>query len=158
MATHMPALGSGQHYASVNYVCTFAAITTAGGKVSFSNPGGTAFVFSFETGRSQPNPQVDLWDVAWDYSWFDQDAEEAGITQYLTGICTLMGELLGVPAAEVQQSVTISRVWSVAANAQGAAAAQQYGTCTVTEGMPYAATPAAGDTAAAADAGSVSAS
>ena len=155
MATHMPALGSGQHYASVNYACVFGTITTGGGRVSFANPGGTAFVFFFETGRTQPDPQVDLWDVAWDYSWFDQDAEEAAITARLGDECAGIAGLLGVPVAEVQQSVTISRVWTVAANVQGSAAAQQYATCTVTEIMPYPVTSSGADAAAAAESESV---
>jgi hypothetical protein len=152
----MPSIGTGQHFVSVDYQCTFGGITIAGGKVAFANPGGTVFTFSFETGRTQPDPQLDLWDVSHDYSLFDQDTEEAVITSKLTGICALLGELLSVPLAQVQQSVTIARVWTFALDTQGAAAPQQLGSsgsCTITEVMPYPVTPSDTEAASAADAG-----
>lgn len=137
MATHMPPTGSAQHVASVNYTCTFSSLVTAGGRVTFAIPGGTTFLFQFETGRVQPNPQVDLAEVTWDYSYFDQDAEEASIAQYMTSICGMIAQLLRRAQADVEQAVSIQRVWTVTSNEQGAAVPRQYGDCTITEPMPY---------------------
>lgn len=135
----MPDTGSLMHCVSVNYACTFGGLSVAGGKVGFSNPNPTEFVFSFETGRTQPDPNLDLWDIAWDSSWFDQAAEEAQIASYLTGICGQLAELLGLPEDQVQQAVAIRRVWTFALDHQGSAAAQQLSgnSYTITEIMPF---------------------
>ena len=126
----------------------------AGGKVAFNAV--VNFIFGFETGRTQPDPELDLWDVTWDYSWFGQDAEEASIVAALGGNCAVIATLLGVPRADVEQAVQVQRVWSVAANTQGSAAVQQFGQAgsaglTVTEVMPYLVEAAGSDIAAAAE-------
>jgi hypothetical protein len=85
------------------------------------------FIFTFETARTQPDPQTDLTDVAYDYSWFDQDTEETSIRSALDAICTTIATLLGVTMAEVQAVVTVRRQWSFALDQQGSAAPQQLG-------------------------------
>lgn len=156
MATRMPDTGTAQHIASVNYLCTFWQISAASGPVTFACPNPVQFVFAFETGRTQPDPSKDLWDVSWDYSWFDQDAIEQSIAIALGAICEAIATMLGLPVSDVEQSVAVQRSWAVAANIQGNAAASQYSSGTVTEVMPYPPQVSSADVAAAAESGSVS--
>jgi hypothetical protein len=137
-----PALPAWLHFARVTYACTFAATPNSTGTVTFASPAPVQFVFSFETGSTQPDPNTDLHDISFDYSWFDQAAVEAGITSALGTICTAISALLGVAAAVIEATVRIERVWDVAANQQGAAAPDQLGVAgsagtSVTEVMPY---------------------
>lgn len=155
MTASMPGIGPGQHFSGVNYAATFSGLSAFAGRVTFGCPGGTVFTFGFETGRTQVDPQLDLWQVSYDYSWFDQAAEEAAIASALSGICAILGQLLSLPSSDVEQSVTVQRVWTFALDIQGSAAAQQIGngSCTITEVMPYPPQVAGADTASAAEAG-----
>jgi hypothetical protein len=140
MTASMPDLSAGLHFVSVTYACTFGGITTSGGAVSFGVPDAVQFTFRFETGRSQRDPQVDLYDVTWDYSWFGQEQVEAAISAALSVICAAIGQLLSVPQAEVEQSVTVRRLWTFAMNIQGSAAPEQLGdggSSVITSIMPY---------------------
>lgn len=134
---NMPDLGGGLHFASVDYACTFFQISAYGGFLTFGVPSPVQFTFTFETGRTQPDPQADLYDVTWDYSPFDQAAEEQGIAVTLDTICAALSERLSVSRQVVEQSVQVNRVWTVAANQQGSAAPLQVGQFTITEAMPY---------------------
>lgn len=135
----MPDFGAAAHVASVSYNCTFSQLTGAGGVV-FSGSG-TQFVFTFETGRTQPNPQIGLWDVTWDYSQFVQATVEADIAAALNSICGALASLLGLTLAQVQAACTIERIWTGGLNVQGNAAPQQLGPqgtgTTITETMTY---------------------
>jgi hypothetical protein len=126
--------------ASVRYDCTFAALTGQGGAATFSVPNAVEIGFIFQTGSSQPDPARDLTAWTWDYSRFDQDTVEAGITQYLNAICGQIAGLMGVGQAQVQATVAVRRVWNFGAIQTGSAAPQQIGPDTgtaVTETMAY---------------------
>jgi len=105
MATRMPDLGPLAHCASVSYDCTFSGLTAQGGTVAFGVPNPVQFVFFFETGSTQPDPQKDLNVYTWDYSKFDQDQVEAAIASTLDGICQDIAGLLGVAQPAVQATV-----------------------------------------------------
>jgi hypothetical protein len=157
VSTPGPGLDAALHYASVNYVATFGGLSVFGGKVAFGMPGGTQFSFAFETGRTQASPQLDLWDVSWDYSWFDQAAQETEIAIALGAICTALSSLLDLPLADVEQSVTVQRVWTFAPNVQGSAASLQLAGSTGawTEVMSYPPQVSGSDSAVAAEDGQV---
>jgi len=125
VTTNLPALGTTTHVSSVTYACTFAPTTAGGGTVMFSVPQPVQFLFTFDTGRTQPDPAVDLFNVVTDSSWFDQTTEEANIRAALNTICTTIGTLLGVTQAAIQATVTVRRTWRIAANQAGTAAPVQ---------------------------------
>lgn len=137
MAMSAPELPSWLHFAQVSYECRFGQTQTPDGRVTFGCPQPVMFMFAFETSRTQPNPQVDLWNVTWDYSWFDQATSEAGIAQALGGICADIAVLVGSTTAAIEATVTVQRVWAATANQQGNAAAEQTDGATITEVMPY---------------------
>ena len=139
MATRMPDLGPLAHCASVSYDCTFSGLTAQGGTVAFGVPNPVQFVFFFETGSTQPDPQKDLNVYTWDYSKFDQDQVEAAIDSTLDGICQDIAGLLGVAQPAVQATVQVQRAWMMAGNQRGTAAATQLPPegVLVTEVMPY---------------------
>lgn len=112
----MPDPGSALHVASVDYQCTFSMLTDQGGKVTFFSDL-VHFIFNFETGSTQTSPGV--FEVSWDYSWFDQAVEEAGIAAALDPIVEAVAELLSLGVAEVDQAVAVKRVWTYAPNTQG---------------------------------------
>lgn len=112
----MPDPGSALHVASVDYQCTFSTLTDQGGKVTFFSDL-VHFIFNFETGSTQTSPGV--FEVTWDYSWFDQAAEEAGIAAALDPIVQAVAELLSLTIDQVDQAVAIRRVWAYAPNVQG---------------------------------------
>ena len=113
MATSLPVLDSTTHIASVTYACTFGLTTSDSGLVSFIVPQPVQFTFSFETGRTQPDPDQDIWDITTDYTWFDQDTVEAGIISALGTICTTIATLIGATPLEIEETVTIERTWRV---------------------------------------------
>lgn len=136
----MPDFGAQAHVASVTYLCVFGQLSSPNG-AAFASPQ-TVITINFETGRTQPDPQMDLWDVTWDYTAFSQAQLEAGIAATLNSICTAIAGLLQLTEAQVQASVTVSRVWSGQLNQQGAAAPQHMGISgqagsEITEAMPY---------------------
>jgi hypothetical protein len=139
----MPDFGPLAHIASVSYDCMFGEISIGGGALTFGVPSPVRIIAKFETGRTQPDPQKDLWDVTWDYSEFSQDELEAGIRSTLGTICAAIAMLLSVTEDQVQQSVTIRRVWNAGLNQQGSAAARQLSSpggdsgAVLTETMPY---------------------
>jgi hypothetical protein len=139
MATNLPALAATTHAASVMYACTFGLTRAPTEKVSFQVPAPVQFEFSFDTGFTQPDPAVDLRDVVTDTSWFDQDATEAGIKTAMAAICTAIAALLGVDAAQIENTVTIRRTWKITANQVGSAAPVVLLSSPVvyTEVMPY---------------------
>jgi hypothetical protein len=139
MATSLPALDSTTHVASVMYACTFGLTVAPSGKITFQVPAPVQFEFIFDTGITQPDPAVDLYEVTTDSSWFDQDATEAGIKSALGTICTAISGLLGVTAAAIEQTVTIRRTWKILANQTGSAAPVVLVSSPViyTELMPY---------------------
>lgn len=138
MATTLPALDATTHVASVTYECTFAPTVT--GPVMFAVPKPVIFLFTFDTGRTQPTPGVDLWDVTTDSSWFDQAAEEAAIRSGLDTICTAIATLLSTTQLAVKETVTVRRTWRITPDQEGAAAPVQMPNApvTYTELMPYA--------------------
>jgi hypothetical protein len=140
----MPDLDAALHYASVTYAAGFGSLTTNAGLVSFTTVVPVQFSFTFETGRTQPDPDLDLQEVTWDYSWFDQPAVEASIAAALDAISATLAELLSLTPAQVQESVAVQRIWTAAANEQGSAAPLQFGQTSVADGiftiveaMPY---------------------
>lgn len=125
MATNLPALDSTTHVQSVTYDCTFGQTVAGGGKVTFQVPQPVKFTFTFDTGSTQPDPDVDLHDVVTDSSWFDQSTEEAAIASALNGICSLIATLIGVTAADIQATVRIQRTWRIFPDQTGTAAPVQ---------------------------------
>lgn len=123
MATTLPALDSTTHVSSVTYLCTFAP--TIAGPVMFSVPQPVQFLFTFDTGTTQPDPAVDLFDVVTDSSWFDQSAVEASIKTALGTISAAIGALLSATQAAVDATVTIRRSWRISPNQTGTAAPVQ---------------------------------
>lgn len=126
MTTNLPALDATTHVASVTYACTFGLTQAGGGLVTFVVPQPVQFTFAFETGKTQPDPAADLWDIGVDSSWFDQAAEEAAIRTALDGICGLIAGLLpGVTTADVQATVRVQRTWRINPDQTGTAAPVQ---------------------------------
>ena len=126
MATNLPVLSSTTHISSVTYACTFGLTAASGGKVTFTVPQPVQFTFAFETGRTQPDPAVDLFNITVDSSWFDQTTIEGEIKTAMDTICGAIATLLpGVTAAAVQATVRIARTWRVNPNQAGAAAPVQ---------------------------------
>lgn len=123
MATNLPALDATTHVSSVMYACTFGLTTAAGAPVTFQVPAPVQFTFIFDTGTTQPDPAVDIIDVTWDSSWFDQTTEEAAIKTALNTICSAIAALMpGVTAAMIEATVTVRRTWKITANQVGSAA------------------------------------
>jgi hypothetical protein len=144
MPAIMPDLGSDTHVVSVEYASLFGGVTAQDGRVAFGVPNPVQFLFLFETGTTQPDPNVDLQQVSWDYSWFDQAQVEAGIAAALGAICQSIAGLLGLPLEQVESSVQVRRVWTIAPNQRGTGAPQEFSVdWTVTEVMPYPPAPAA---------------
>ena len=140
MASRIPDLGPAMYCASVRYDCVFSALTGQGGQATFSVPNAVEIGFIFQTGSSQPDPGLDLTVYTWDYSRFDQDTVEAGITMTLDAICGQIAVLMAVTQANVQATVHVTRAWTLGAIQRGNAAPQQVGPDTgtvVTEVMPY---------------------
>ena len=126
MASNFPALDSTMHVQSVTYDCTFGQTTAGGTRVLFQVPQPVKFMFSFETGWTQPDPAVDLLNAVTDYTWFDQDTEETAIKSALDSICTTIATLLpGATQAEIQATVTVQRTWRMYPNQIGTAAPVQ---------------------------------
>lgn len=122
MASSFPALDSTMHVQSVTYDCTFGQTAVGGGKVLFQVPQPVKFMFSFETGTTQPDPDTDLFNVTTDYTWFDQSTEEADIKTALDSICSVIGTLIGTSTATIQATVTVQRTWRMNPNQIGSAA------------------------------------
>jgi hypothetical protein len=140
MAVNLPALDATTHFASVTYACTFGLSQAGGGLVTFAVPQPVQFTFAFETGRTQPDPAVDLWNITSDSSWFDQAAEEAAIKSALDGICALISGLLpGTTTAGIQATVRVQRTWRINPDQTGTAAPAQMPGAPVpyTEPMAY---------------------
>jgi hypothetical protein len=139
MTTNLPALDTTTHVASVTYACTFGLTTVSGGLVTFLVPQPVQFNFAFETGKTQPDPDVDLFDITVDSSWFDQAATEAKITSALDTICAAIAALIGVTTADIQGTVTIKRTWRINPNQVGTASPVQIPAAPVpyTEIMAY---------------------
>jgi hypothetical protein len=124
VTTTLPALDSTTHVSSVTYLCTFAP--TVAGPVMFAVPQPVQFLFTFDTGTTQPDPAVDLFDAMTDSSWFDQTTEETAIKTALNGICALIAAMLpGATTATIQATVTIRRSWRISPNQTGTASPVQ---------------------------------
>lgn len=140
MTTNLPALDSTTHVQSVTYDCTFGQTAVNGGAVIFQVPQPVKFMFSFETGQTQPDPDTDLFDITTDSSWFDQAAEEAAIKSALDSICSVIATLLpGATQAAIQATVTVQRTWRINPDQTGTAAPVQMPNAPVTyvEQMAY---------------------
>jgi hypothetical protein len=139
MTTNLPALDSTTHVQSVTYACTFGLTQASGGLVTFVVPQPVQFTFAFETGRTQPDPDVDLYDITVDSSWFDQATVEADIKSALDTICAAIATLIGVTTAVIQATVTVRRTWRINPNQVGSAAPVQIPAAPVpyTEFMAY---------------------
>jgi len=129
----MPSLGSALHYASLEYYCTFDEVKAAAGPVTFSVPDPVRFRFDFETGSTEhPDGTVTF---TWDYSWFNQAAQEAAIVTALNQICATIATMLGRTVADVQAAAQVLRAWTLAPNTQGQGAGT--GRTVLTSVMPY---------------------
>jgi hypothetical protein len=139
VTTNLPALDSTTHVASVTYACTFGLTQASGGLVTFVVPQPVQFNFAFETGKTQPDLAVDLFNITVDSSWFDQAAIEAGITSALNTICAAIAALISTTTAAIQATVTIRRTWRINPNQAGTAAPVQIPSAPVpyTEIMTY---------------------
>jgi hypothetical protein len=129
----MPDPGASLHNASLDYYCTFGEVAAAAGPVTFSVPDPVRFHFGFETGSVQHADGTVT--VAWDYSWFSQAAQEAGITTALNQICVPIAAMLGRTVADIQAVARVLRVWTLAPNVQGQGAGS--GRTVLTSVMPY---------------------
>jgi hypothetical protein len=107
--------------------------------VTFQVPQPVQFGFYFETGKTQPDPDVDLYDVVTDSSWFDQAAEETSIKAALDTICMTIASLLGTTQSVIQATVRVQRTWRINPNQAGTAAPVQMPGAPVpyTEQMAY---------------------
>jgi hypothetical protein len=123
MTTTLPALDSTTHVSSVTYLCTFAP--TVAGPVMFAVPQPVQFLFTFDTGTTQPDPAVDLFDAVTDSSWFDQTTQETAITGALNTISTELATMLSTTQAAIQATVTIRRSWRISPNQTGTASPVQ---------------------------------
>lgn len=123
MATNLPTLDTTTHVSSVTYSCTFAP--TVAGPVMFAVPKPVLFTFTFDTGQTQPDPAVDLFDAVTDSSWFDQAVIEGDIAAALNTICGAIAALLGVGTAVIQATVTVQRTWRINPDQTGTAAPVQ---------------------------------
>lgn len=112
----MPDPGQTMHVASVNYAVSFAEVAAAAMPVTFSAPGGTSYLFRFDTGAFESMQSPGTWDVQWDSSWFDQAVIEARIATALDQDCASIATLLGVSLEQVQASVTVRRLWTFGQN------------------------------------------
>lgn len=139
MTTNLPALDATTHIQSVTYACTFGPTTVNDGAVTFQVPQPVQFGFYFETGKTQPDPAVDLINITVDSSWFDQSAEEASIKTALDTICATIATLLGTTQAAIQATVTVRRTWRINPDQTGTAAPVQIPGAPVpyTETMAY---------------------
>lgn len=139
MTTNLPVLDSTMHPASVTYLCKFAPTITGGGLVMFAVPAPVQWLFTFDTGQTQPDPDVDLWNITSDASWFDQTAQEASIKTMLDGICALIATGVGTTQAAMQATVSVQRTWRYNPNQVGTAAPVQVPSAPVpyTEVMAY---------------------
>lgn len=149
----MPSPATSLHVASLDYACTFGQLPADGGLVSFSCPDPVHFTFGFETGKTEVSAGV--YQITTDYSWFDQATVEADISGALSQIVAAVAELLGLPLAEVDQAVTVRRVWTFAPNMQGAGVSS--GRVVSTDLMQYPPLVTGADSAAEAEASSSSA-
>lgn len=123
MTTNLPALDATTHVFSVTYSCTFSP--TVAGPVMFAVPQPVQFLFTFDTGVTQPDPAVDLYNAVTDSSWFDQATVEAGIKSALGTICAAVAGLLPVTKADIQATVTVQRTWRISPDQTGSAAPVQ---------------------------------
>ena len=139
MTTTLPVLGDTTHPQSVTYACTFGLTAASGGLITFVVPQPVQFTFNFETGKTQPDPGTDLFDIAVDSSWFDQTTVEAGIKTTLDGICALIATMIGTTTAVIQATVMVRRTWRINPNQTGSAAPVQIPAAPVpyTEIMAY---------------------
>lgn len=139
MTTTLPALSSTTHIHSVTYDCVFGVTSVNSGAVLFMVPSPVRFMFSFETGKTQPDPAVDLWNVSTNSAWFDQSTEEASITGALNTICATIATLVGTTQAAIQATVKVQRTWRISPNQVGTAAPVQMPDAPVVyaETMPY---------------------
>ena len=139
MTTTLPALDSTTHVQSVTYACTFGMTQVSAGLVTFSVPQPVLFTFSFETGQTQPDPAVDLFNITVDSSWFNQTTIEANIKTALDTISGAIATLIGVTTATIQATVTVRRTWRINPNQVGTAAPVQIPAAPVpyTEFMAY---------------------
>lgn len=125
MPTSLPALDTTTHVQAVEYACTFGMTQVNNGAVTFMVPQPVQFRFAFDTGRTQPDPSVDLWDVQTDSSWFDQAAQETAIKTALDTICSSIATLIAADPAAIQATVKIARTWRITPNQTGTAAPVQ---------------------------------
>lgn len=129
------------HYASLSYALSFRPLAGWAGKAAFSMAP-VNLLFTFDTGRTQVTPGVDLYDVQWSYSWFDQDAAEGRLVPAIISICAGLAGLLETDLDTVLEAVTIQRVWTVRGNQEGSAATYQLnvsaggGTVEIIEELP----------------------
>lgn len=112
------------HYASLSYALSFRPLSGWEGKAAFSMAP-VNLQFTFDTGRVQVTPGVDLYDVEFSYSWFDQDVAEGRLLPAIVGICAGLAGLLETDLDTVLEAVTIQRVWTVRGNQEGSAAVYQ---------------------------------
>ena len=145
------------HVASVDYAVTFAELVSTVEPVTFSAPGGTRYLFRFDTGQAEEPPGSGNWTVTWDSSWFNQAAAEAGIASTLDGTCANIATMLGLPLDQVQSAATVRRLWTLNQNAYsiipGVTSGPQH--VVIPDVMPYPARAAGADAAVAHEAGTV---
>jgi hypothetical protein len=129
----MPDPGTALHLASLDYACTFSAVSDPTGLITFAVPDPVHFTFDFETGSTQTAPGQTT--ITSDTSWFVQATVEAGITSALGAICTAVAAMLGVAELAVSNTIAVRRVWTIAPNVQGAGVSS--GRIVTTDLMPY---------------------
>jgi hypothetical protein len=128
----MPDPGTALHIARLVYQVTFSELTAAAGPVTFDAPDPQKYTFNFETG-STPNADGTVTVTSDTSSW--SAARETSIATTMTAVCTALAAELGLTLAEVQAAVSIRRVWTMAANVQGAGASS--GSTAITSVMTY---------------------
>lgn len=125
MANHFPSAPS-LALAELHYAVNITSITGVGGVVFPAGVLNLIYV-SFVTGITGGM-------VTFDYTLFDQDANEATIATMLTTLATTMATGLGVTTATVQAAITVTRSWVFTPVVQATSPAQTY---TTTDQMAY---------------------
>jgi hypothetical protein len=144
---HFPDIGSGVlHLSALTYFAQVTGLEYSDNEQVVRPSGSFQTGFLFDTAAVTPNPNLDLQELQWDYSEFDQDIADAEFLLLVDGFAVFVAQAFGLSLEEVRAFVTAQRIWTLEPNVTGSAAPLQLAGLTtlpqIVETMPY---PAAGD-------------
>lgn len=142
MGNHFPDIGSGVvHLSALTY---FAQVTglKVPGTVQVVRPSGSFQTgFLFDTGTITPDPDLDLQELTWDYSWFDEDQTDQEFLQLVEGFAQFVAQSFSLSIEDVRAAITAQRIWAVEPNYTGSEAPYQLPGLTIfpqiVETIPY---------------------